>query len=215
MLGCGVAAKVEPAARRASTTAPVQVPGLPQPPPAQPAGACGAPAVAGRDAEAAVERSDEEPAEQREAQRAATPDAPAPDSDSDAWEDVEREGEGGGGLSGSPGGEAAAGGSGGGGDGGALTISFSHEEMEQQQAQQQKAKRRAFTKADRERARTLHRVHMLCLLARGLLYDEAAGSPLLQVGGWVRAGWGLSGVCAAAWSRGAATAAKAGRPFQA
>ena len=42
-------------------------------------------------------------------------------------------------------------------------------------------RRKGITKEDREMARLLHRTHLLCLLSRGLLYDEAANDPLLQV----------------------------------
>lgn len=45
-----------------------------------------------------------------------------------------------------------------------------------------KPRRKGITKEDREMARLLHRTHLLCLLSRGLLYDEAANDPLLQVG---------------------------------
>ncbi|KAL0038560.1 hypothetical protein WJX77_010735 [Trebouxia sp. C0004] len=44
-----------------------------------------------------------------------------------------------------------------------------------------KLRRKGITKADRETARLLHRTHLLCLLSRGLLYDEGASDPLLQV----------------------------------
>ena len=44
-----------------------------------------------------------------------------------------------------------------------------------------KARRKGITKQQREMACLLHRTHMLCLLSQGLLYDQAASDPLLQV----------------------------------
>ncbi|KAL3141472.1 hypothetical protein ABBQ32_005034 [Trebouxia sp. C0010 RCD-2024] len=41
-------------------------------------------------------------------------------------------------------------------------------------------RRKGITKEDREMARLLHRTHLLCLLSRGLLYDQAASDALLQ-----------------------------------
>ena len=46
-------------------------------------------------------------------------------------------------------------------------------------------------------ARLLHRSHLLCLLSRGLLYDQAASDPLLQVGYLVLDF--ASTTCAATW----------------
>lgn len=43
-----------------------------------------------------------------------------------------------------------------------------------------KKKRKGNTKEQKELARLLHRTHLLCLLARGLLYDQAASDPMLQ-----------------------------------
>lgn len=43
-----------------------------------------------------------------------------------------------------------------------------------------KARRKGITKEEREMARLLHRTHLLCLLSRGLLFDQAASDPLLQ-----------------------------------
>lgn len=48
-----------------------------------------------------------------------------------------------------------------------------------------RARRKGITKEEREMARLLHRTHMLCLLSRGLLFDQAANDPLLQVNRWV------------------------------
>ena len=45
-------------------------------------------------------------------------------------------------------------------------------------------RRKGITKEEREMARLLHRTHLLCLLSRGLLFDQAASDPLLQVTGW-------------------------------
>ena len=44
-----------------------------------------------------------------------------------------------------------------------------------------RARRKGITKEQREMARLLHRTHMLCLLSRGLLYDQAASDAVLQV----------------------------------
>jgi hypothetical protein len=41
-------------------------------------------------------------------------------------------------------------------------------------------RRRGISKRQREAARELHRTHLLCLLARGTLYDSAANEPILQ-----------------------------------
>jgi hypothetical protein len=82
------------------------------------------------------------------------------------WEDVGSEG------SGPP----SAAGAGGGGAG----VSISLPADGGQPATTPKAPRRtAFTKEDREAARLVHRAHLLCLLARGLLYDAAADDPTL------------------------------------
>ena len=43
-------------------------------------------------------------------------------------------------------------------------------------------RRKGISKEDREMACLLHRTHLLCLLSRGLLYDQAASHALLQVG---------------------------------
>lgn len=58
---------------------------------------------------------------------------------------------------------------------GVLTISLSKEG-----AVHQPSKRTTFTKADREFACLIHRCHLLCLLGRSLLLDQASGHPLLQ-----------------------------------
>ena len=72
----------------------------------------------------------------------------------------------------------------GGGSGGALTITLRADGSEAWAGKQQqpgpKPQRRGFTKADREAAALVHQAHLLCLLARGLLYDGAACDPGLQ-----------------------------------
>lgn len=45
-----------------------------------------------------------------------------------------------------------------------------------------KKKRKGIRKEQKELAKLLHRSHLLCLLGRGLLYDQAASDLMLQVG---------------------------------
>lgn len=148
---------------------------------------CGAPAVAGRDApKDDVHDAQESPVTAASPALEAIPldafQAGAPEaedgfpSDADSWEDIDEaelgDSEGGAQLtrSASEAPSTQAGPS-------VLTI---HLDPGSRRKEGSGQKRRSFTKADREAARLVHRSHLLCLLGRGLLYDQAADDALLQ-----------------------------------
>ncbi|GAB4822170.1 hypothetical protein N2152v2_009216 [Parachlorella kessleri] len=171
------------------TQVPVPKAQLPLPPAAQPAGACGAPAAAGRVAQEHQEEQQQQaasgPAGVNNDETTCVPLASIPvedfvqlatSSDASDWEDVA------GGDQKQPGqaGEplldpALAVDRRGDGSSQGLTIVL---HQEHQRAVLKRG--RSFTKADRERAALVHRCHLLCLLGRGLLLDAAASQPLLQ-----------------------------------
>ena len=206
----GGAAPAPAAAPVFSAAATGLVPGLPAARRRIAVGACGAAAVlqqdqdespvaqeagghpprGGRDSAAAA-AADEEQQQQQQQQHVSVQDGDDEDWE-DAWQDEEGEEEwedaGVGGAAGATTASAAGDSEEDDGEGGGLTITFDKGDTAGDRGKRRRpassggegGARRGVTKADRERAALVHRSHLLCLLARGQLFDGAASDPLLQ-----------------------------------
>ncbi|PSC69590.1 DNA repair complementing XP-C cells-like protein [Micractinium conductrix] len=140
---------------------------------------------------AAAAAADEEQQQQQQQQHVSVQDGDDEDWE-DAWQDEEGEEEwedaGVGGAAGATTASAAGDSEEDDGEGGGLTITFDKGDTAGDRGKRRRpassggegGARRGVTKADRERAALVHRSHLLCLLARGQLFDGAASDPLLQ-----------------------------------